>query len=150
MSPWTGSPAGYRSGTEGAPRGRPAGFTLIEVLVAFVILALALGALLPSFATGLRGIDVADHYTTAALLAESRLAEVGVAIPLQEGTTGGDLEGGFTWHLEIAARADLDPGDRLPVRAYGVVVTVAWVAGNEERSITLETLRLGPPRGSRP
>ena len=154
MSPWTGSPAGSRSGTDGRrpTRGRrrpsrAAGFTLVEVLIAFVILALALGALLPGFATGLRSLGAADGYTTAALLAESRLAAVGVEEPLAAGTTEGEFENGFRWRLDVVPLdEEIDPEGVLPVRAYDVVLTVSWDGGygRDERSITLETLRLGP------
>ncbi len=155
MSALTGSPAGSRSRTEPAARptrrrrGRAAaaGFTLVEVLIAFVILALALGALLPGFSGGLRGLGAADDYTTAALLAESVLAAVGREQTLEEGTSAGEFDNGFRWRLDVVALdAELDPEGTLPVRPYDVVLTVSWDGrGDTERSITLETLRLGPP-----
>ncbi|HET6518572.1 MAG TPA: prepilin-type N-terminal cleavage/methylation domain-containing protein [Geminicoccaceae bacterium] len=147
MWPWTGSPAGSGSGTEPAPRRAraAAGFTLIEVLIAFVILALALGALLPGFSTGLRGLDTADDYATAALLAESRLAAVGREEPLEEGTTAGEFDDRFRWRLDVTALPGADPDGVLPVLPYGVVLTVSWDARDDERSVVIETLRLGPP-----
>lgn len=144
MWPWTGSPAGSRSSSEPAPQDAAAGFTLIEVLTAFVILALAFAALLPAFATGMRSLVTADDYATAALLAQSRLELVGRAEPLQAGASAGAFDERFSWRLEIEPLPPADARSEQPLQAYGVVLTVAWDAGSTERSITLETLRLGP------
>jgi len=144
MWPWTGSPAGSRSGSERRARPGAAGFTLFEVLIAFVILALALAALLPGFSGGARSLDVADRYTTAALLAESRLEAVGRAEALREGVTSGTFDNGFRWQLEVARVDRLDPEGNLPAAAYHLTLRVLWQAGDDEREIVLETLRLGP------
>ena len=56
---------------------RQAGFTLLEVLAAFLVAALALGAVLQSFSSGMRGQSTADAYSQAALHAASMLARVG-------------------------------------------------------------------------
>lgn len=144
MWPWTGSPVGSRSGSDRRPPRRAAGFTLLEVLIAFVILALALAALLPGFSGGLRSLDVADDYATAALLAESRLEAVGREAALREGVTSGTFDNGFRWQLEVARVDRLDPEGNLPAAAYHLVLHVFWDAGDDERQITLETLRLGP------
>ena len=54
----TGSPAACRSTTAACRRRRDeAGFTLIEVLVAFVILSLALGAVIRAFSDSTRRLD---------------------------------------------------------------------------------------------
>lgn len=147
MWPWTGSRDGSGSGSDARrhrPRGAAAGFTLIEVLIAFVILALALGALLPGFSAGLRGLDAADDYATAALLAESRLAAVGREAPLEEGTTSGAFDDRFRWRLDVTALPEADPEGVLPVLPYAVALTVSWGEG-DGRAIVIETLRLGPP-----
>ena len=144
---WTGSRGGSGSASDPPrPPGSAAagGFTLIEVLIAFVILALALGALLPGFSAGLRGLDAADDYATAAMFAESRLAAVGREAPLEEGTTSGEFDERFSWRLDVTALPEADPDGVLPVLPYGVVLTVSWGEG-DGRSIVVETLRLGPP-----
>ncbi len=145
MWPWTGSRAGFRSTTEARPCGAAAGFTLVEVLAAFVILALALAVLLPGFATGMRSLVTADDYATATLLAQSRLELVGRAEPVQAGASTGAFDERFRWQLEIAPLPELHADESVPLQAYSVVLTVAWEAGSAERTVTLQTLRLGPP-----
>lgn len=122
--------------------GKSDGFTLIEVLVAFTIMAMALGALLQTFATGLRSLNTAESYSTAALQARSKLAEIGPIVPLEVGEYSGELADGFSWRARIEPYAPAVPegvpgGPRLA--GYEVEVTVSWSAGPEVR---LTTLRL--------
>ena len=77
------------------------GFTLLEVLIAFVIAALAMGALFSGTVSGLDATAVAAKYDEAISLAKSHMAAIGrgAAIAAQE-TSGADGEG-FTWHLRV-------------------------------------------------
>ncbi len=68
---------------------RTRGFTLLEVLVAFTILAVALVALLRAFSSGLRGLDAAETASIAVQHARSKMAEVGSTIPLEAGAGHG-------------------------------------------------------------
>ena len=61
------------------------GFTLLEVLVALVIFALAFGVLAQIMQTGFRQSTVARSLAGASLLARSELARVGIEVPLQVG-----------------------------------------------------------------
>ena len=102
-------------------------------------MALATGAVIQAFSSGLRGAGTAEGYATATLHAESKLEEVGTRTPLEPGVSTGDFGDGYRWRLEISAFEDTGETVMLP---YGVTLTVSW-DGN--RSIELETLRLGPP-----
>lgn len=119
-----------------------AGFTLIEVLIAFVIMTIMLGALFRAFSGGLHGLDTSEGYAIAAMEAQSKLAEVGTAIPLEPGVTSGEFDNGALWELDIAP-FDF-PGqtadEELDVLAFRVALQVTW---DESRSLTFETLRLG-------
>ena len=119
------------------------GFTLIEILVAFVIVALALGALLQVFATGLRSSSAAENYTIATLLADSKLAGMGIVEPLEEGDQSGEFDNGFRWATTVRAyesgEPTLAPG---AIQAFEVSVTVRWGGAGRERSVSLVTLRL--------
>ena len=62
------------------------GFTLIEVLIAFTILALVLGVVLPTLASGLSHERTARLATARVLEARSILDGLGIEIPLEEGS----------------------------------------------------------------
>ncbi len=120
-----------------------AGFTLIEILVAFTVATLLLGALYQVFSTGLRSSASAEHYADAVLLAESGLdALVGTAVAVGETT---DRFGIFERRTNIRARPDLGPSDaQLAVAPYEIEVRVAWREGVRERAVLLSTVRPGP------
>jgi general secretion pathway protein I len=106
------------------------GFTLVEVLVAFTVAALALGAVFELLSGGIAGLRNAAQYAEATQLAESRLESVGIAEPLASGTAAGRFDDRFVWRLDAEAL----PGH---ARLYRVRVTVSW----RGRSVALESLR---------
>ena len=77
------------------------GFTLLEILVALVIFALAFAVVAQIMHTALRQSTVARSLTGATLLARSELARVGVEVPLQVGRAEGETEDGMRWQTEI-------------------------------------------------
>ena len=124
---------------------RQEGFSLLEVLVAFVILSISLGVLLQVFATGLRNAGTADDYTQATLYAESILAAIGRETPLSEGQHSGPINDRFSWRSTVAPYTDDMPDpEKTHVRAYRVEVEVFWDGLVQTRSVMLETLRLMP------
>jgi general secretion pathway protein I len=123
---------------------RQSGYTLIEVLVAFMILALALTVLLRIFSGGLRNVSVSSDYAIATLIAESRLAAAGIDAPLRPGETSGTEGARFEWTVNVQDYQPW-PGYRSAAKgldAYRVTVTVEWPHGDNTRSVGLSTVRL--------
>ena len=77
-------PARTRGSFSRAPCRRARGFSLIEVLAAFVILALVATALFQLFGASLGNAAAAEDWSRALLVAESRLEEAAAAQPLRE------------------------------------------------------------------
>ena len=124
-------------------RRRDDGFTLLEVLVAFAILAIALGVLMQVFSSGLNTANVAERYAWATSLAESHLASIGADEPLRVGEESGELGRGFRWVRTVTAYYDDDHAEDIDgLRLYDVEVTVRWQEPSKTRSVSLRTLRL--------
>lgn len=135
-----------------APRGAR-GFSLIEVLVAFVIVALVVTALFRSFSASLANASAAEEYSRALLVAESQLELAASAQPLREATDRGtDPSGRVQWETRVATHdvADVDPelekaSETLAMRLYRVTVDVSFAGGDGRvRKLSLATIKLGP------
>jgi general secretion pathway protein I len=122
------------------------GFSLLEVLVAFVVMGLVVGALLQLFGSSMRSVALADEYSFAVQVAESRLAAVGSEIPVKPGNESGDEKGSaYHWNVSMAA---IEPDAKmekasLPLQLYRVEVTVTWKSGDRPREFHLSSLRFG-------
>lgn len=132
---------------------RQRGFTLIEVVVAFGLLALALTLLLGALTGASRQIQRANLAGRAALHAQSLLAQVGAGAPLQPGEQDGALDDGrYHWRLEVAPWSD--PGrpadgliDPAATRLLEVRLTVRWGEGESE-VLQWRSLRLAAAQGT--
>ena len=120
--------------------------TLIEVLVAFVLLSLSLGVIFHIFAGGMRNAQMADGYSRAVFFAESKLAAVGVEQPLGPSDISGVIENGLHWRVTVTPADDgrtPAAGNSQTQRLYQVRVQVGWSEGGRERQVELTSLRLG-------
>ena len=126
---------------------RDGGFTLLEVLAAFVIAALALGALTQAAGGGLQSARVAGHLQEALSRAKSRLAAASLAP--RPGEASGDDGGGYAWRVRTARLLATPPqpadqGSTRPgVELYSIQVTVSWSLDGGTREVVLETRRIG-------
>jgi len=129
------------------PDRRQSGYSLIEVLVAFTILAMTLTVLFRIFSGGLRNVDTSAEYSLALLVAEELLTAPGHVERVRQGVTEGTSSGGYRWTRtisEIAAEGYESVRDS-GVLAYRIEVAVTWDAGLRERRIDLATVRLQRP-----
>jgi general secretion pathway protein I len=126
---------------------RQSGFTLLEVLVAFVLAAIGIVALIQAFAGGLRNLGKMDEYVMAAMVAESRLAEVGILYPVAEGEMEGVEEGDkYRWHVLVSPYEDPDGLVVATEQSPGlflVEVEVSWAGARRPGIFRLQSLRAG-------
>lgn len=123
------------------------GMTLIEVLVAFVLLSLSLGVIFQIFAGGMRNAQMADSYSRAVFFAESKLAAVGVEQALGPSDMSGVFEHNLHWRVTVTPADDgraPAAGNPQLQRLYSVRVQVGWSEGGQERQVELTSLRVGP------
>jgi general secretion pathway protein I len=127
------------------------GFSLLEVLVAFVVLALVLGVLMQIFSGGIRNTNRAAQHQQAILLAKSKLASVGIEIPLKVGKLTGRFDQRFQWKLDITRHEDdaLESYNRdndarplVPIVLLNTSIEVFWDEADAAGSIKLQTLKI--------
>lgn len=113
------------------------GFTLLEIMVAFIIAAGSFAVLAHAVTAGLRATAVTAHTIEAWQRAQSRLA---AQLSLQPGDTGGDDGGGFSWRARIRPRTET----AADLQLYTVAITISWRLDGPERQVDLVADRLGP------
>ena len=134
-------------------RGRQRAFTLIEILAAFMIFALAFGAVMQALSGSINNTVQSRGYTQAALMARSKMDRLGVTQPLEPGTDSGELDKGYRYEMEIRewqapddAGGDLGNGNLQPqVVLYRVQLRVLWGEQPDVRQAEFTTLRAAQP-----
>lgn len=112
------------------------GFTLVEVLVAFVILAGAIILSFQIFADGLRRLSAVEARTNAVNVAKLELARLSNSKNISEGVTTGTTEG-IAWKITVTPVAG--------VAAFKVEVRAAGAGDKTEGAPIIETILLGGP-----
>jgi general secretion pathway protein I len=122
------------------------GFSLLEILIAFSILALSLGILLKIFSAGVNTAIVAEDYTAAVQIAQSLMAKTGVETPLQAGQASGLENEKYHWQVVVSPFVfNPENIDTTTITAvlFKVKVIVSWGDDNaNDRQIELTTLKL--------
>jgi general secretion pathway protein I len=129
--------------------GREQGFTLLEVLVASVIAALALGVLLQGALASVRSVRVSGQYQEALSRARSHLAALDDGSLLKPGEHAGNDGRGFRWQLRISpagtaplGRGDTNEAGGARVALYAVTVVVSWDGEAGPRQVRLDSKRV--------
>jgi general secretion pathway protein I len=128
------------------------GFTLLEVLIAFVIAALALGVMFNVAIDAMKSTTTAQRYAEAVARARSHLAMATAGGTLMPGDWSGDDGGGFNWHIHVVpvseAAARRTGGPAVPLVLYAVSVWITWTDDDQTRQVRLDTEQIGQPVGS--
>ena len=117
------------------------GFTLLEILVALVILGTSVVIVLQLFSSGLRSIHVSEDLALASLEAEAKMQEILEDPALDEKTSTDVTESGYRFDVAVT-EALKERTENLTIRMLQVDLTVRWMTGSKERSFTLRSLKV--------
>lgn len=126
------------------------GYTLIEVIVAFAVLGVALMLLLGTLSNGTRQVRWAADSGRAALHAQSLLDGIGIDVPVAPGRTEGSFEDGrYRWTLDIAPFVDPDLPQAVVApsgqQLFEIALAVDWGEGGPREHLAVHSLRLRTP-----
>ncbi len=126
------------------------GFTLIEVIASFTILAMTFMVVLEILSNSSTNTIKSSERSKIALLAQSKMDEVGLIIPVEEGSVSGSFDEDVDWDVLIQAYDVPYEGnvemDFAPVELFKVKLTLSWFDGHDKRrSVDFVTLKAMTP-----
>jgi len=125
--------------------GRRDGFTLLEVLVAFVLLATTVTVVLQLFSTGIKALSASEDYASAVVRTESKMREVLDNEQLSENTWSETSPEGYRFDITVAKAYEARTKD-LPLQILEIDVTMSWKKSGKNRSLTLNTMKAVKPQ----
>ncbi len=113
--------------------GHQQGFTLLEIIVALTIAAIALPALLQAFSQGTKNQSLIENKTTAIYLLKLKMGEIEMLGEIEAGSDDGEFGSNsrFQWTSDIA-ESDTEG-------LYEVTVTVNWQERGQDEAVELMT-----------
>lgn len=124
---------------------RIAGFTLLEVMIAMAVLAISLVAVFQMHSQSVAMEGRARFETTAALLAQSKMAEVESMKPEELGSGSGDFGDDFPGYIWSLRR---DETDQEHLTRFEVRVANERLTRNNEYAIVFYRITGTEPAGS--
>jgi len=127
---------------------RNGGFTLLEVLLAFVVFALSFTTVLEILSGSMRNTVRAREYTEVALIAQSVMDQLGLEIPVEQGTIVSGDSGDYAWEISIYSYQDnsenaysVELGELTGIELLQIDLLVTWGEPPREKSNSFSTVR---------
>ena len=118
------------------------GFTLMETLVAMMILSIALVVILQQFSAALNAGHISESHTRAVWHAKEKMDELLLYETLSEDIQEGDFGDGYRWRYRIE-QVESDSRMNLEgVANFTITVSVSWQQGQNIKSMDISALTL--------
>ncbi len=124
----------------GYPLKMERGFTLLEVIVAFSLLAVTVTVILQLFSADLRVLSTSEDYVSAVVRAEAKMREVLDKEDITEGASSETTPEGYRVETTVSKVYEKRTRD-LPFEVLEIAVKFFWGGSARERSMTLRTMK---------
>jgi general secretion pathway protein I len=120
--------------------GRKDGFTLLEVLVAFVLLVTVVTVILQLFSANIKALSVSEDYASAVVRAESKMREILDNEQLAENVWSETSPEGYRFDITVAKAYEARTKD-MPMKILEIGVTMSWKMRGKDKSLILSTMK---------
>jgi general secretion pathway protein I len=121
------------------------GFTLLEVLVAFVLLVTVVTVILQLFSSNIKALSVSEDYASAVVRAESKMREILDSEQLTENSWSETSPEGYRFDITVAKAYEARTRD-LPMKILEIGVTMSWKVRGKDKSLILSTMKAVKPQ----
>ena len=129
-----------------ARAGLQQGFSLLEVIAAIMLLAIAFTALMKVAAASISLTHNAAEHSQAAMRARSLLDSVFVGESIRSGSSSGRFDQQYRWQLDVTPWNEAGTAaPQASLHLYQLDLEVLWGPLAHPRSAHFRTLRLGGP-----
>jgi general secretion pathway protein I len=119
------------------------GFTLIETLVAFMILAISLVVVMQLFSGGLKSNKLSSDYLYGIFHAKEKMEELLLSENMLAENLSGDFGDGYSWQATIDFIESEDETDiPQPLSAFDITLDVSWRYGIRDKHFKIKTVKL--------
>ena len=124
------------------------GFTLLEVLLAFVVFALSFTIVMEILSGSIRNTVRAREYTEAALVAQSVMDQLGIDFPVVQGANYSGESGDYRWEVSIGRYEDvaqnmhsIELGELTGIELLQIDLFISWGEPPRDKSNSFSTVR---------
>ena len=117
------------------------GFTLMEIMVALVVMGFAVVYLVQLFSSNLRMIGTSREYMTALTQAEAMMREIVESDKIEEKSWNEQMDRGFQIEVSVA-EAQKERTENLPIKLLQIEMNLSWEKALRKKSLTLRTLKV--------
>ncbi len=133
---------------------KQSGFTLLEILVAFTLMAMTFGTIMEIISGSAKNAVKASNNTRIAMMAQSKLDELGLFEKIEEGGNSGDFDDNNSWEILIEPYDVPYEGsisqEFSTVELMDVTLIITSRQGNKVKVTEFKTLRAVTPDYTRP
>jgi general secretion pathway protein I len=127
------------------------GFTLLEVLIALVILGIAVAAIFDLLQVGLLSAEASAGYSKAAFYGHAKMGELLTKMPIEPGQDNGSFDDGYSYSTRVelyemptSTESTGSMESDVPQGADVYLLDVTIGIPNQTRKLHLQTLRAVP------
>jgi len=124
------------------------GFTLLEVLLAFVVFALSFTIVMEILTGSMRNTVRAREYTEVALIAQSVMDQIGLDFPLEQGANYSGESGDYHWEVSVGLYEDvventhgIELGELTGIEFLQIDLVISWGEPPRDKSNYFSTVR---------
>ena len=125
------------------------GFTLIETLVAMMIIAMSLSIIMGLFSAGLKSKQRSREYSKAVFYAQMKMESLLLSSNhLNTGVEDGSFGDGYSWEVKISEehKEHLSGDDHVvsskSLKQYRIVLTIKWASVKKGKTFVVQTIKL--------